>query len=96
VTIDVSVSCNILLPIRAAQLLLVTTQSLLMANGVLSVYDPFKARMAHWNILHTYCTLCIIVSLRHPWKHVEYPSYYGKLFSPPSKMIFHWSKRRKM
>ena len=41
VTIDVCVWRNILLPITGAQLLLVTTLSLLIANGVLSVYDLF-------------------------------------------------------
>jgi len=43
-----------------------------------------------------YCTLCIIVSLHHHSEHVEYPLYYGKRFSLLSRMIFHWSKRRKM
>lgn len=31
-----------------------------------------------------YCTFCIMVSLRLPLKHVEYPLYYGKLLSLPS------------
>jgi hypothetical protein len=35
-----------------------------------------------------YCTLRIMVSLRHPWKHIEYPLYYGKLFHYHQEWFF--------